>query len=71
MTINPLGDDNRSLFVVVDDDDQDSLWSAFAGVLAGRRVVCGEADRVACLDYIEQNSHESRSALWEHSNGSC
>jgi uncharacterized protein YbdZ (MbtH family) len=27
----------------------------FAHVPAGWRVVCGEADRAACLDYIEQN----------------
>ena len=31
------------------------LWPAPADVPAGGRVVCGEADRAACLDYIEQN----------------
>jgi uncharacterized protein YbdZ (MbtH family) len=31
-----------------------SLWPALADVPAGRRVVYGEPDRAACLDYIEQ-----------------
>jgi uncharacterized protein YbdZ (MbtH family) len=34
---------------------QHSLWSAFADVPAGWRMVYGEADRAAFLDYIEQN----------------
>jgi uncharacterized protein YbdZ (MbtH family) len=44
------------LFVLVNDEEQHSLWPAFADVPAGWRVVYGEADRrAACLDYIEQN----------------
>ena len=30
-------------------------WPVFADVPAGWRVVYGEADRAACLDYIEEN----------------
>jgi uncharacterized protein YbdZ (MbtH family) len=43
------------LFVLVNDEEQHSLWPAFADVPAGWRVVYGEADRAGCLDYIEQN----------------
>jgi glycopeptidolipid biosynthesis protein len=43
------------VFVLVNDEEQHSLWPAFADVPAGWRVVYGEAERAACLDYIEQN----------------
>ena len=54
MSINPF-DDNASFLVLVNNEEQHSLWPSFADVPAGWRVVHGEADRVACLDYIEQN----------------
>jgi alkane 1-monooxygenase len=37
-----------------------SLWPAFADVPAGWRVVYGEADRAACLDYVEHNWTDTR-----------
>ena len=55
MSINPFDDDGGSFFVLVNDEEQRSLWPAFAEVPDGWRVVFGEADRVECLDYIEQN----------------
>lgn len=55
MSINPFDDDNGSFFVLVNDEEQHSLWPAFADVPAGWRVVHGEADRAACLEYIEQH----------------
>ena len=55
VSINPFDDDNGSFLVLVNDEEQHSLWPAFADVPAGWRVVYGEADRAACLDYIEQN----------------
>jgi uncharacterized protein YbdZ (MbtH family) len=54
VSINPFDDDNGSFFVLVNDEEQHSLWPVFADVLAGWRVVYGEADRAACLDYIER-----------------
>ncbi len=54
-SINPFDDDNASFLVLVNDEEQHSLWPTFADVPAGWRVVYGEADRAACLDYIEQN----------------
>lgn len=55
MSINPFDDDKGSFFVLVNDEEQHSLWPAFADVPEGWRVVFGEADRAACLEYIEQN----------------
>jgi uncharacterized protein YbdZ (MbtH family) len=54
VSVNPF-DDDGSFLVLVNDEEQHSLWPAFADVPAGWRVVYGEADRAACLDYIEQN----------------
>ena len=55
LSINPFDDENGSFLVLVNDEEQHSLWPTFADVPAGWRVVYGEADRAACLDYIEQN----------------
>ena len=60
MSINPFDDQCPAFFVLVDDQEQHSLWPSFADVPAGWRVVSGEADRGACLDYIEQNSTDIR-----------
>lgn len=55
MITNPFDDDEARFFVLVNDEDQHSLWPVFADVAAGWRVVYGEADRAACLHYIERN----------------
>lgn len=55
LSINPFDDDKASFFVLVNDEEQHSLWPAFVDVPAGWRVVFGAADRAACLDNIEQN----------------
>lgn len=55
MSINPFDDDNGAFFVLVNDEDQHSLWPVFADIPAGWRVVHGEASRAACLDYVEKN----------------
>jgi len=55
VSVNPFDDENGSFFVLVNDEEQHSLWPTFADVPAGWRVVYGEADRAACLEYIEQN----------------
>ena len=53
MSINPFDDDNGSFFVLVNDEEQHSLRPTFADVPAGWRVVYGESDSAASLDYIE------------------
>jgi glycopeptidolipid biosynthesis protein len=55
VSINPFDDDKGSFFVLINDEEQHSLWPSFADVPEGWRVVFGEADRAACLEYIEQN----------------
>jgi glycopeptidolipid biosynthesis protein len=55
MQTNPFDDDSGSFFVLINDEEQHSLWPAFADVPAGWQAVYGEADRAACLDYVDQN----------------
>ncbi len=57
---NPFDDENGSFFVLVNDEGQHSLWPTFADVPAGWKVVFGEADRQACIDYIEKNWTDMR-----------
>ncbi len=54
MSTHPFDDDDGAFFVVVNDEDQHSLWPTFADVPAGWRVVFGEDSRAACVDYVEQ-----------------
>jgi MbtH protein len=60
MSTNPFDDDGGTFVVLVNDEDQHSLWPAFAGVPAGWRIAYGEASREACLDYVEQNWTDMR-----------
>ncbi|KKC02814.1 MbtH family protein [Mycobacterium nebraskense] len=55
MSINPFDDDNGTFVVLVNDEDQHSLWPSFADKPAGWRAVYGEASRAECLEYVEQN----------------
>jgi uncharacterized protein YbdZ (MbtH family) len=55
MSLNPFDDENGSFFVLINDEEQHSLWPTFADVPGGWRVAYGEADRVACRNYIEQD----------------
>jgi uncharacterized protein YbdZ (MbtH family) len=55
VSINPFDDGDGSFFVLVNDEEQHSLWPSFADVPAGWQVVYGEGDRAACLDFIEES----------------
>jgi uncharacterized protein YbdZ (MbtH family) len=55
LSTNPFDHDNGSFFVLVNDEEQHSLWPTFADVPNGWSVVYGEAGRQACLDFIDQN----------------
>jgi uncharacterized protein YbdZ (MbtH family) len=55
LQVNPFDDENAIFLVLANNEEQHSLWPAFADVPAGWRVVYGEADRAACLEYIERN----------------
>jgi MbtH protein len=55
MSVNPFDDDNGTFYVLVNDEEQHSLWPTFVGVPAGWRVVFGESTRAGCLVYVEEN----------------
>jgi uncharacterized protein YbdZ (MbtH family) len=52
---NPFDDDDGSFVVLVNHEEQHSLWPVFAEVPAGWQIVFGEANRTACLEYVERN----------------
>lgn len=52
---NPFEDPNGSYYVLVNDEEQHSLWPSFAEVPAGWRTVFGADTREACLAYVEAN----------------
>ena len=60
MSSNPFDDETGSFFVLVNDEDQYSLWPTFAAVPAGWRVVFGESTRADCLSYVEENWTDMR-----------
>ncbi|AHH95960.1 MbtH family protein [Kutzneria viridogrisea] len=57
---NPFDSEDGSFFVLVNDEGQHSLWPAFAEVPAGWTTVFGEADKQACVDYVETNWTDMR-----------
>lgn len=60
MSTNPFDDDNGAFFVLVNDEEQHSLWPAFTDIPPGWHAVYGEASRAACLDYVEQHWPDMR-----------
>lgn len=62
MTANPFDDDGGLFFVVVNDDEQHSIWPEFLAVPAGWRSVLGPCGRQACLDHIERSWTDMRPA---------
>ncbi|WP_327011380.1 MbtH family protein [Dactylosporangium sp. NBC_01737] len=58
MSSNPFDDENGTFFVLVNDEEQHSLWPTFAAVPAGWRIVFGENGRTArqeCVDYVDRH----------------
>ena len=60
MSTNPFDDEDGRFYVLVNDEDQHSLWPTFSEVPAGWRVVFGEDSRKACLEYVEANWTDMR-----------
>ena len=57
MPANPFDNENGLFLVLVNDEEQRSLWPAFAAVPAGWTVEHGGprgAERQACLDFVER-----------------
>ncbi|WP_046727041.1 MbtH family protein [Streptomyces humi] len=59
---NPFEDENGTYKVLVNDENQHSLWPAWIDVPAGWTVVLGDADRQSCLAFIEENWTDIRPA---------
>lgn len=52
---NPFDDANATYLVLVNEQQQHSLWPARNDIPAGWRAVRGPASRQDCLDHIEAN----------------
>ncbi|WP_020387128.1 MbtH family protein [Kribbella catacumbae] len=50
---NPFENPDGTYKVLVNDENQHSLWPTFVAVPAGWTQVFGDDGRQACLDYIE------------------
>ncbi|MFG2905202.1 MbtH family protein [Kitasatospora sp. NPDC048286] len=59
---NPFEDADGTYLVLVNDENQHSLWPAFAEVPAGWTVAHGPDTRQACLDHVEANWTDMRPA---------
>ncbi|MEV6676552.1 MULTISPECIES: MbtH family protein [Streptomyces] len=59
---NPFEDDNSGYLVLVNDENQHSLWPVWIDVPTGWTTVHGEAPRQECLDWIETNWTDIRPA---------
>jgi MbtH protein len=60
MSANPFDDDNGTFVVLVNDEEQYSLWPTFAEVPEGWQQVFGAAGRSDCLAYVEQHWTDMR-----------
>ncbi|NTY61250.1 MbtH family NRPS accessory protein [Mycolicibacterium sphagni] len=60
MSTNPFDAEDGRFYVLVNDEEQHSLWPAFAEIPAGWRVVFGEALRGECVKFVEQNWSDMR-----------
>ena len=63
MSTNPFDDPEGKFFVLVNDEEQHSLWPTFADVPAGWSVVFGGpdgSDRDSALRFVEENWTDMR-----------
>ncbi|QIY59006.1 MbtH family protein [Streptomyces sp. RPA4-5] len=59
---SPFDDEEGIFLVVVNDENQHSLWPNWREVPAGWRTAFGPHSRQACLSYIERNWTDLRPA---------
>jgi MbtH protein len=60
--MNPFDDPDAEFVVLVNAEEQHSLWPSSMAVPAGWRQVMGPATRRACLDYVERSWTDMRPA---------
>ncbi len=61
-TTNPFENQDGAYLVLVNDENQHSLWPAFIDVPAGWTTAHGEDTRQACLDYVNEHWTDLRPA---------
>lgn len=59
---NPFENDDADYLVLINDENQHSLWPTFADVPAGWSVGFGPEPRQACLEYVETSWTDMRPA---------
>jgi MbtH protein len=59
---NPFEDENARYLVLVNEENQHSLWPSWLDVPAGWSVAHEEDTRQGCLDHIEENWTDIRPA---------
>jgi MbtH protein len=57
---NPFEDEEGVYLVLVNDENQHSLWPAFSAVPAGWAVVHGEDTHKNCLEYVSSHWTDMR-----------
>jgi uncharacterized protein YbdZ (MbtH family) len=57
---NPFEDDDAQYLVLVNEENQHSLWPVFAEVPAGWSVALPASSRQECLDHVEANWTDMR-----------
>lgn len=60
--MNPFDDETGTFHVLVNDEDQHSLWPNTIAVPAGWSVVLADSDRAACLEYVDRHWTDLRPA---------
>jgi len=57
---NPFEDENAEYLVLINDEEQYSLWPAFRDIPAGWRATGPRGKRGECLDWIDKNWTDMR-----------
>lgn len=57
---NPFEDEKGTYVVLINDEDQYSLWPSYIDVPQGWRIVHPADSRQACLDYINEHWTDMR-----------
>ncbi|RMI30414.1 MbtH family protein [Nocardia stercoris] len=60
MSVNPFDDEDGRFYVLINEEEQYSLWPAFAEIPNGWTSIFGEESRAACIDYITENWTDMR-----------
>jgi uncharacterized protein YbdZ (MbtH family) len=60
VSTNPFDAEDGRFYVLVNDEEQHSLWPAFAEIPAGWRLAFGDAPRGECVQFVEQNWSDMR-----------